>query len=79
MAQIYPEDRGTNYAIREGKKIANYMINKPLWFNLIKDYLKINLIKIFTGFSLYYYTEKENIVSTLTCLVGFRRHSNTNT
>jgi len=30
MAQIYPEDRGTNYAIREGKKIANYMINKPL-------------------------------------------------
>lgn len=23
MAQIYPEDRGTNYAIREGRKIAN--------------------------------------------------------
>ena len=23
MAQIYPEDRGTNYAIREGKKIGN--------------------------------------------------------
>ncbi|GBF78724.1 NAD(P)/FAD-dependent oxidoreductase [Aphanothece sacrum] len=25
MAQIYPEDRGTNYAIREGKKIANVL------------------------------------------------------
>ena len=23
MAQIYPEDRGTNYAIREGKKVAD--------------------------------------------------------
>jgi len=23
MAQIYPEDRGTNYAIREGRKVAN--------------------------------------------------------
>jgi len=22
MAQIYPEDRGTNYAIREGKSVA---------------------------------------------------------
>jgi hypothetical protein len=22
MAQIYPEDRGTNYAIREGRKVA---------------------------------------------------------
>jgi hypothetical protein len=22
MAQIYPEDRGTNYAIREGRKIG---------------------------------------------------------
>jgi protoporphyrinogen oxidase len=25
MAQIYPEDRGTNYAIREGKKIAGFI------------------------------------------------------
>lgn len=25
MAQIYPEDRGTNYAIREGQKIANFV------------------------------------------------------
>ena len=22
MAQIYPEDRGTNYAIREGRRVA---------------------------------------------------------
>ena len=28
MAQIYPEDRGTNYAIREGRKIAARLINK---------------------------------------------------
>lgn len=28
MAQIYPEDRGTNYAIREGRKIAARFINK---------------------------------------------------
>ena len=28
MAQIYPEDRGTNYAIREGRKMANKIINK---------------------------------------------------
>jgi protoporphyrinogen oxidase len=27
MAQIYPEDRGTNYAIREGRKIADYIAN----------------------------------------------------
>lgn len=27
MAQIYPEDRGTNYAIREGKKIASLLNN----------------------------------------------------
>lgn len=26
MAQIYPEDRGTNYAVREGKKLANEII-----------------------------------------------------
>ncbi len=26
MAQIYPEDRGTNYAIREGKKMAEQII-----------------------------------------------------
>ena len=28
MAQIYPEDRGTNYAIREGKKVAEYIRKK---------------------------------------------------
>ena len=28
MAQIYPEDRGTNYAIREGKKMAFDIIKK---------------------------------------------------
>jgi hypothetical protein len=31
MAQIYPEDRGTNYAIREGRRIAKKLsgsINK---------------------------------------------------
>jgi hypothetical protein len=22
MAQVYPEDRGTNYAIREGRRVA---------------------------------------------------------
>lgn len=27
MAQIYPEDRGTNYAIREGRKIAKKICN----------------------------------------------------
>ena len=27
MAQIYPEDRGTNYAIREGRKISGKLIN----------------------------------------------------
>lgn len=27
MAQIYPEDRGTNYAIREGRKLASFIIN----------------------------------------------------
>ncbi len=26
MAQIYPEDRGTNYAIREGRKIARKLV-----------------------------------------------------
>lgn len=26
MAQIYPEDRGTNYAIREGRNISNLMV-----------------------------------------------------
>jgi protoporphyrinogen oxidase len=34
MAQIYPEDRGTNYAIREGKEVAGVMqarlINEPV-------------------------------------------------
>ena len=28
MAQIYPEDRGTNYAIREGRDIASHLINQ---------------------------------------------------
>jgi protoporphyrinogen oxidase len=28
MAQIYPEDRGTNYAIREGKKVADLVLQK---------------------------------------------------
>jgi protoporphyrinogen oxidase len=28
FSQIYPEDRGMNYAIREGKKIANVVLNK---------------------------------------------------
>ena len=28
MAQIYPEDRGTNYAIREGMQIATLLTNK---------------------------------------------------
>jgi protoporphyrinogen oxidase len=27
MAQIYPEDRGTNYAIREGRTIAEFILN----------------------------------------------------
>jgi hypothetical protein len=22
MAQVYPEDRGTNYAVREGRRVA---------------------------------------------------------
>jgi protoporphyrinogen oxidase len=30
MAQIYPEDRGTNYAVREGKAIAEKIIKKIL-------------------------------------------------
>jgi hypothetical protein len=25
MAQIYPEDRGTNYAVREGRKIGRHV------------------------------------------------------
>ena len=29
MAQVYPEDRGTNYAIREGRRIAA-MLNETL-------------------------------------------------
>ena len=28
MAQIYPEDRGTNYAVREGRKIAEKIYNE---------------------------------------------------
>jgi protoporphyrinogen oxidase len=34
MAQIYPEDRGTNYAIREGRRIAKKLF----------DYLKVHSI-----------------------------------
>jgi protoporphyrinogen oxidase len=30
MAQIYPEDRGTNYAVREGKLMAERFLNKEL-------------------------------------------------
>jgi protoporphyrinogen oxidase len=30
MAQIYPEDRGTNYAIREGRLLAEKIINKSI-------------------------------------------------
>lgn len=30
MAQIYPEDRGTNYAIREGKDVAKTLIDRKL-------------------------------------------------
>ncbi len=29
MAQIYPEDRGTNYAVREGRRIAKSIISEP--------------------------------------------------
>ena len=25
MAQVYPEDRGTNYAIRDGRKVAGLL------------------------------------------------------
>jgi hypothetical protein len=28
MAQVYPEDRGTNYAVREGRRIAKMVINE---------------------------------------------------
>jgi hypothetical protein len=28
MAQIYPEDRGTNYAIREGKAVAAELVKR---------------------------------------------------
>lgn len=31
MAQIYPEDRGTNYAIREGRAAARTLIEAPRW------------------------------------------------
>jgi len=27
MAQIYPEDRGTNYAVMQGKKVASILLN----------------------------------------------------
>jgi hypothetical protein len=30
MAQIYPEDRGTNYAVREGKLMAQKLIKGEL-------------------------------------------------
>ena len=28
MAQIYPEDRGTNYAIREGRALATKLVTQ---------------------------------------------------
>lgn len=28
FSQIYPEDRGTNYAVREGKRVAELLLNK---------------------------------------------------
>ena len=28
MAQIYPEDRGTNYAVREGRKVGQMLADK---------------------------------------------------
>ena len=28
MAQIYPEDRGTNYAVREGRRVAREMVSR---------------------------------------------------
>ena len=28
MAQIYPEDRGTNYAIRDGEKVAELILKE---------------------------------------------------
>ncbi len=30
MAQVYPEDRGTNYAVREGRKVAKEMLDSLL-------------------------------------------------
>ena len=30
MAQIYPEDRGTNYAIREGRRVAKVIARRAL-------------------------------------------------
>ena len=30
MANIYPEDRGTNYAVKQGKELANRMFNENL-------------------------------------------------
>jgi len=29
MAQIYPENRGTNYAIREGREVAVHLQSMP--------------------------------------------------
>jgi len=29
MAQIYPQDRGTNYAIRDGQTMATLMLAAP--------------------------------------------------
>lgn len=31
MAQIYPEDRGTNYAIREGRRIGRYVAERTIY------------------------------------------------
>lgn len=30
MAQVYPEDRGTNYAVREGRQVARMLSGEPL-------------------------------------------------
>jgi hypothetical protein len=34
MAQIYPEDRGTNYAIREGRAAAERIVEQSVADNV---------------------------------------------
>ncbi|MDQ2777366.1 MAG: NAD(P)/FAD-dependent oxidoreductase [Acidobacteriota bacterium] len=36
MAQVYPEDRGTNYAVRGGMEVAS-LIKKRIWVNSSQD------------------------------------------